>query len=260
MNHSDLLLDAARFREEMKPYFDEIGLVCPHPGQGSGNGLLYLAEYVMTLHMSGWLTTHDHLSFLSALTKCNAGLPSGLYGRAPWNKDQEGPDDYIGIAAAASVCGYPHVAGDILEYGRSNPVKLWGPIKLKYVYNNELPGTFKHRDGRTNWSAWMGRNVSLIAHIQFAAGEKVSWWRKLAWIYAVLSATRHPDDQDEWILSWMLIQTARGRFGEGLWKAAFQTVELAWTGSLYKHWPGGLNQVLKKYFNHDHPIATRFVT
>jgi hypothetical protein len=277
---SDMLLENEKLRADMAPYFDEIGLVCPKPGEGTGNGILYLAEYIMILHKRKCLTIDDSLAFLSALTKCNAGLPRGLFHRAPWNKGQEGQDDYIGIGAACVVTGNEYIARDILEYGRSHPIMLLGRIPVPYFYNNRMPGTCwepKKEDPGRKWylrfadrfapeglqfngSAFLGRHISLIAHLQFSAGERVPGWRKICWLFDVLSACWHVEDQDEWILSWLQIQTARGKFGGTLWTAAFDGVEAVWLRTLYKHWPQGLRSVLMRYFNHPHPIAFYFVT
>lgn len=248
------------FSKDFTPYIDKFGLVTPN-GQQSGNGLLYTSEAIIAMADNDIITPLQKQYFFDVFRNCE--IIPGLFRRDPENLDyQEGPDDYVGIAAASPFISFNtsgSFASRILRYGRLSRasirgvlekigvpswiVKLFGWIKVKYNYNNVTPG-------ETNKGSWLGRQGQLITHFQFAAGENPWMWRKVWWCGAVLSSLRAPkDDTDSYILSWLLVRTAAG-------KSILCNITIKiWYYFQNKRWPGGISQVLREYFQHEHPLV-----
>lgn len=241
---------------DFKPYIDKYGLVQPSPGGGSGNGLLYTSEMIVGLNDFGLLRDEMRLSLFDTYRDCE--IIPGLFRRDPNNTgNQEGPDDYVGIAAAS-----PFIPGNfakrILTYGQSRrtPIRglleelkfpnflvtLLGWMKFRYNYNNINPNVM-------NKGSWLGRQPQLIAHFQFAAGETPWYWRKLWWCGAVLSSL-FAKDHDSYILSYLLIRTAEKKSF-----LARMTAKI-WRHYQNKRYPGGISQVIGEYFqNPSHPLV-----
>jgi hypothetical protein len=192
--------------KEIKPYrcLDNLvhNRICAGERNPSGNGLLTTSIYYILRVIRSEFTEVDALEMLPVFTACRAfGIP-GLFNRAPTHPDQEGPDDYVGLGACSSFTGFRGIAQDILTCGRDRPFAL-GFLKLYFNFCNLTPQIVLHRD------SWLGRQGQLVAHFRFAAGETPSWWQKLWWAAAVAtSAFAHKEDQDAWMLSWLLCVAA----------------------------------------------------
>lgn len=235
-------------REEIarRGFIDGDGLITPRPCLAlehnvSGNGLLYTAEYLIwMIYAKEYQPVIDRAYWFSVAGECL--VEPGLLKRSPTHPDQQGPDDYIGAAAASYFIDQGLLAKTILEYGRTHPAR-WKGLPVHYVYNNVKPGEFSS-------SAWLGRQPALIAHLQFCAGETPALWRQLAWAAAILMAK--PESQDDWVLSSLLVMVA----GDRTWVT--RQASRRWKENFKQAWPGGLKQVLTAYFNlqEAHPLAT----
>jgi hypothetical protein len=219
-------------RSDFEPFFDPDGFIGPKAGQGSGNGLLYTAEYVVILRQLGFLKPADLIKYENLCLKCE--ISPGCYNRSPGDRSQEGPDDYTGVAAAS-----PINADRSLRHGESN---FW-------IYNNNGKG-IRDSSGKINWAAFMGRFPSLLAHMKYGAGRKLGLITWLAWQIAVLGcALSDTADQDSWFLTWLLVHTGGQKSMVNRW------ISKLWVGNLRKQFPGGIQEVFEKYFGFQHPIA-----
>lgn len=257
-------------RAALNVYSDQWGLITPYPATSSGNGLLYLGEAMVLLKTLGIYKPTDKTWFQNSVQVCE--VEPGLLRRSPANTDQEGPDDYVGVAAGSALVD-PTIAQKILVYGQTHDVTIDEPtrnqvtnailaegaalsgldltIPLKYVYNNVRPGTLQFPDGKLNLSAWLGRQLNLVAHFFYAAGMTPPALNQAVWVGAVASAlNKKATDQDSWFLSWLLITAAQGR------TISARDTEIAWRVRYEQVVPGGRNQLFRTYFgNADHPLA-----
>jgi hypothetical protein len=254
-------------RQDCSTYFDQYGLMQPGPSVSSGNGLLFTAEYIMALMFNNELDEEERQRLIKVYNSCE--LEPGLLMRspigAPFNQDQEGPDDYVG-AAAASYFLRDSLAERILKYGNEKGAykyadeyeepdrreesrlfwglkSLGGTLRIDYVYNNIHPEYF-------TLSSYLGRQISLLCHLKFAAGEIPTETEKWFWCRAVEDgADAKKEDHDSWILSWLLVRTMDER------DPNCNEVATYWKEKLQQTWPGGIGEVLCAYFqNQDHPL------
>ena len=236
-------------REAFKPYIDDHGLVQPGLGRGSNNGILFTAEYYITLLKAGELTPEDKKTFESIMDACQP--EPGLTNRQPPNTphdDQEGLDDYIGLLAAAFLLG-SDIGTEVLDYGKRNH----SPYGLQFYYNNVWPGTHKYKpgDNRTNWSAWLGRFPGFVAHAYLCGGEVPPFLYQLGWA-ATIKFSPKPENQDSYILSWLMV-VAYDAFPK---KSFFMTrAANSFKQNLRKNFPGGIREVFSKYFEPNHPLG-----
>lgn len=237
-------------RQRILPYLDADGLVAPRktkPGEVnvSGNGLMYLAEHVLDLRVID-PQAHSGESFRRVVKSCWKDGIVGLLNRSPTHRDQEGPDDLIAVAAADSWVAYC-----ILDYGKNEPARI-GPMKLRYFYNNVRPGTCYHRDGkRLNWSAWLGRQPQVVAHLHWCAGKRPPLWMRVWWCLVIgFTGILEPRSEDAWRLSRILVWSASLR-GGWMERVAIRI----WARRLLKHWPGGMPEVKRSYFSFEHPLV-----
>lgn len=222
-----------------------------NPGVVSGNAILFTAEKLFILEQNNVLIFEDKLRYINNI-KSECEIVPGLYRRSKdFSNDQEGPDDYVGLAAASALIG-SSIARDILSYGQTHYFQ-WGPFKFPYYYNNT---------SSRQPEAWLGRQPALLAHFYYCAGKKPSVFKKLAWAVSVgLTGLFDKDPkgsgaQDKYILSWLLI--------EGYKRSQYNSVMCNTAIKLYKHtlkkkWRNGLKEVFAVYFqNPDHPISRYF--
>ncbi len=252
-------------KDDFKPYIDEFGLVQPKKGEMSGNGLLYTAHYAIILSDHGELDDIEVERLKKVYDSCQK--EPGLMMRSPvggaqW-KDQEGPDDYFGVAAAAYFLE-SDIADSVLRYGNDMPALeysdefeneekrkmsriYWKVLSFlgctKYVYNNDKPRYFTQ-------SAFMGRMPNLLANLEWGAGESPSFFRKLWWCVALIVGSFAPaDHSDSWIVSWLSVRTMDRRS----WMCSL--VASYWTRKMLRTYPNGMADVFARYFGPDHPIA-----
>lgn len=214
-------------REDYAPFIDSQGYVSDYPGPtlySSGNLLRYTSEYYIALHQSGEITPADVAKFISLVEACWGSEP-GLLRRYPGYKDQESPDDYYLIVAAAKIIGATEIAKKILDYGKRH----------HWNYNNypERVPTWR------NTSAWFWRMPWLIAHFHFCADETPACFLNYFWKKYV--EHQSGPDKDPWALSYSLVLTAPESDDR---KAS----KKQWLDSLHKSYPGGIPQVMAGAF------------
>lgn len=229
-------------------YTDPNGLISGQrsPTSSSGNAILFTAQMVCVLNQRG-LLTREILDQTKIAIKKECQIVPGLFRRARNWKDQEGPDDYVGLA-----CIDEEFAQDILAYGRNHSFHFpwsWGPLRLRYYYENGSPGIL------TDKEAWLGRQQQLIAHWQYAAGETPNFIRRFIWRETIKITGKtgpdpdQPGGQDAWILSAMLLEN---HFDPVIARQFYR--------ELYKVFPGGMPQVFSRYFaDPEHPTAKYWV-
>jgi hypothetical protein len=230
-------------KDDFLPYTDRLGFISgeANPQGSSGNALLFTAYAMLVLRQQGCLAQFDRDLFLIQVAEACEIIP-GLYKRPPpYSQDQESQDDYIGLAAASYFLNTSH-ARDALEYGREHYYKKWC-FYCKYQYDKA------HVEESQVFNAWLGRFVTAMIHMQWAAGEYPALWRRLWWAYSV-AFSGSKNEQDPWLLNWLMIHTMDGRSRIGLVGASI------WQWRLKRAFPGGIKQVFARYFNDpNHPLA-----
>lgn len=220
--------------EAYRSRIDEHGLVQPDGGT-SHNGIRFTAEYVVALvRCDDQIPKEEAKRILTAIKSCQA--EPGLYHRFPGAFTlQEGPDDYVGLGLISYYLN-TNIADEILAYGKKT--------LPRYNFNNINPGKF-------NKSAWLGRQGQLICHLYYGSTQDPPWYLRLWHRLAVLkSAFGEKDDQDNWVLTWMLVKIMPDGYLNNL-------VKMIWINRFKKHHPKGIGQVLCDYFNQTtHPHST----
>jgi hypothetical protein len=224
-------MTAEEIKKDAENYIDPYGLITPNGGP-SGNGLLYTSEWLVALKLKDEISEQDIHKFGKAIRSCRvAGYPA-LYNRNPSHPDREAPDDYIGLAAVSSICGY-HFIHQIVDWGN----------QTNWTYNNLNPEEFHIK-------SWFGRMPQVICHFKFAAGKSPSVLEKIWWCGTIiLSGLRPVKDNNGRCLSWLLVETAKGKS----WLC--DLVGQWFMDKLNKDYPGGMSQVFTEYFTFPHPIA-----
>lgn len=231
-------------RQDFALYTDSDGLLTSQPNPtpaSSGNGLLYTSYEYITYLQWGVLTDDDKAKFVQTVQGCRSNGINGLYNRAPEKiGDQEGPDDYYGLASAGSVNALNvQIGPDIYNYGQTTYYGLFS-----YMYNNVTPGKF-------TFQAWFGRQSELVAHIQMAAGKTPEYWRQLYWCASIaVASVSNPSDANHVVLDWAQCNNILP--GLDMLKSS----ALAWKQRMLKNYPNGMQQVFALYFNDaNHPLA-----
>ena len=230
-------------KEIVKEYTDQFGLVQHSKGITAGNGVRFTSEWILALKSHNAMDGADLTKFYSAIEGCR--VVNGLYKRSPVNNDQEGLDDYVALVHCFYKLGDTGKAKKVLDYGLNTYVSFWGPIRLRFVYNNVNPNVF-HR------SAWFGRFPALVAHFHWCAGVVPNiLLRVYAAISVAITGMKDHYTQDGYMLSWHLAKAANGRCF--LMKIAYGIMKKR----MLKYYPS-FNVLLEKYFAHKHPIAVIF--
>lgn len=233
-------------KEDIKAYTDADGLVAPrlvNPGEtnASGNGVLYLGEYMAILSRIGELTMSDKIKFHDIITSCMP-VSRGLLHRSPTHEGQEGPDDYVGLLVGCAITKNVQIAQWVIDFG-------W---KHYGFFNNEVPGTFKRKDGSFNWSAFLVRQPQLIALAYWAAGRQPILPLRIYTAFSIALAGRGKPvgDTDSRTLAWMLCQVAASK--SWICSIAAKIFEKR----LKKDYPvSGMKGASQIYFGADHPFS-----
>lgn len=203
-----------------------------HPKQAAGNSLLFSSEKIAYLHDRNLIIWKDVNDFYDLMKSCQIefGLLRRTPAGTPFSEDEEAQDDYIGVSAASYLLNTSH-AQEILNYG----------IRHDFYYSIH---------GLRDWAIWFGRYPAFLAHIKWAAGIEPSYFQKFAWAVTIAtSGILHPEAQDPWILSWLMIKTMNGRSLLPRLAAAF------WNWRMTRQW-GTLEAVFARYFGDArHPLA-----
>lgn len=234
-------------REAFKNYIDADGWVMDSPAGASNNRILDTAEYYMLLALSGELEGNDKLDAYRLFQSCS--IVPGLFNRTPPagtpHGDQQGHDDYIGLAAASLMLGLPF-AKDIVAYGKKS---LWW-------FNNEKPGTLQSVKGGINWKAFFGRYPADICHLYICANDPDQpppYLTRIAWAIALRLSGRGNTDTDARTLSWIMIQA----YEKSDFKyPALDSAVKAWKERFAREWPGGMRDVQHVYrADKNHPFG-----
>jgi hypothetical protein len=204
------------------------------PRNASGNGVRYTAEAGIALYRQGMMTDRWRIEAMMAFVKCR--VAPGLYRRSPDHPDHQGQDDYLALLHFLKLAE-PVFAREILEHGQKNG----------WVYNVLEPGKWR-------WSSWFGRYPAWRASAKWAAGETPWVWERASAAIAILWAAAFTgEDQDGWVMSWHVIRIADNRSWMVTQAAKF------WRWRFKKFYPGGMKQVLVRYFGFAHPLAMLWV-
>lgn len=228
------------FEQEIEAnYVDGNGLVAPYRVtrdnvNGSDNGVTFTSEYFVILNQLGKVTTAHLDRFKGTIGRCFR--EPGLLSRSPHHPDQEGPDDYYGLAAACVALNDPKLATDVVTYGK----------KHRWNFNNVTPGKF-------TGSSFLGRQPQLVCALYSAAKKFTPFILPLR-IYTALviaiSCIRTPvTDTDSRRLAWLLIQATEPssilcRLAAKIWRRRL----------LKAYGPTGLQAVSQIYYQADHPF------
>lgn len=229
-------------REEIKEFTDADGLVSPvktFEGQrnASGNGLLYTSLYYLTLFKRGELTLDDIKRFIDIMKSCQ-GERIGTYTRGPIHSDRNTSfDDYIAVLACSRYLS-SKISNEILNHGKSTA-----------GYYNASP------DPKFIFKQWLWRSPSFAAHCYFATGQKPLWLFKTGWKVSILLALRKKkEDQDAWILTWLLCEAARG-----VDPVCDEYIEI-WYKKLHEVFGNAARGICERIlFYPDHPLGKYFV-
>jgi hypothetical protein len=234
-------------REAFGSFSDDNNLLQPgrNPSisRGAGNGVLYTSEEMIYLSKMGAITGNDRRQFVALVRSLQA--TEGLINRNPpsgYHDDQEGPDDYIGLTAAAHVLGgeAQKIADEVASYGDSH---LW-------FMNNVRQGSSLDNGGQRNISAFFARFPWYIAHFHHCAGHSSNPIFETAWAAFIAKGARENDSADGLVLQWLMIQCLPPS-ASPIVKAAV----LGWTQRFKKNFPNGLRDINGKMFVSDHPLV-----
>lgn len=237
-------------------YIDGNGLVAPNKtgstGSGSDNGVMFTSEFLQLLDNNDEIS-NTIFGIDAALTRC---LPTpGLLQRQPNNQSgQEGPDDYVALAAACVTLNRIYKFIKIPKRNRlANDVLRYGLTHFGF-FNNEKPGTLTK-------SAFLWRQPQLIGAF-IAAADKPSWLSKAAYfiigqpfyfcaaVSVAVSCRKTPlHDTDARRLAWHLIQAVYDSSWMMRWAAK------GWYQRLYADYPRGMLDVAVGYYEHEHPFT-----
>lgn len=164
------------FSEEIKRYTDEWGLVHPTTVHDSQNGVTYLGYSLALKALTGEMRYEDTVAHVLAI-KAVSRRP-GLVCRVPeargWGYQNQ-IDDFIGAICGAKITGTTWSTGaSIYAYGFENDLKV-GPLRLKYFYNTDCPGTQLNSSGKKNWPAWLGRFPIFRVLVSWGVGFHRTW-------------------------------------------------------------------------------------
>lgn len=229
-------------KQDIQPYIDCEGMISPsipQPGiPGSNNGLMYTSEYIIML-MRNDEANQDDVSYYRNKLELFCKEP-GLLGRHPHGAgDQEGPDDYLGVAAALIELGTEideKMAMSVIKYG----------FKHIGIMNNVCPGKF-------SWSSFLGRQLQLPAAYFNAAGFPILVLNTYCAFSILLSCWRVPTNNcDARRLGWLLIQCTRKSF-------ICRMAAKVWYKRLYNDYPTGMKGVAAQYYVPGHPFAKYWI-
>lgn len=240
-----------KIHADFKQYKDANGLVWPtmNPpvSRGAGNGVLYLSEEMAFLVKRNAVAAGDREDFVKTIRSLQAA--PGLINRNPagpkqpkFHDDQEGPDDYIGMVAAAHMLGGPaqQLANEVAAYGDSH---LW-------FMNNARENSSLDRSGRRNVSAIFTRFPQYIAHFHYCAGLPTDPVTEAVWAAALANGARGDSAPDSVVLEWFMVQ-CRPAKASPVVKAAV----IKWVMNFKKNFPNGLQDVNGRMFDKSHPLV-----
>lgn len=203
----------------------------------TGNGVMYTGELMTLLNLRDELTDYDKQYFMDTMKKC---MPvTGLLVRGPgWNETD--PDDYYGFCAGVVATGETTLAEAVLTYGWLRFGSFNGADPTKWT-----PGTF------------LWRQPQMVFALYAAANRRTAWLWPLEIITALIIAlsciSATSTNQDEWRISWLLIQATKNF--SWLCKAA----SWFWYKRIFRVFGhGGLAVPYSHYYEEGHPFVKYF--
>lgn len=176
-------------RDEILQYTQPNGLVSERTinpaNDTTGNGLLNLSLYYVALWNRREVLYTDREAFNRVVRSCACSslFPVPL-NRSPTKLgDQNGWDDYIGVATASVLLG-SDLAHQIYAYGKQSHM----------VFNNVDMGEF-------SFKAWFGRNLGVASHLILCGGRDLSLLENLA---LRASIRFRSSDASSQILAWLM--------------------------------------------------------
>ena len=234
--HSDVAAHQADGDFEAFTDCNHLVEVDQHPSinVGAGNGVLYTAEKYAFYSEFHWITEEDRDEFARIVRSLQAA--PGLINRNPpdgFHNDQDGADDYVGLAAAAHMIGRQAIANEIWDYGNRH---LWN-------YNNVDPNGSINEHSFINRPWW-------VAHFSHCAGQAADAISETAW-GAKMAAGGGRGNPGEIALEWFMMHCLPERAG-----ATAKAGAALWIRHFRKNWPGGMKQVMAAYFatTPSHPL------
>lgn len=214
------------------------GLIQDKPGNISGNGIRYTAEYALGIlndvALEPILSFDEYDLIGNALSKCEVfsiGDANWFLTRHNGGKkiDRSNPttiDDYVAAVFIDKWCD-TGFSGRLLKYG----------TRQNYTFSPEFDPKY-----------FLGRFPQLFCIANWVNGTKPSPMQEFFWMIAVLQGALHKG-QDEKVLSFFLIEIGKRR------RSVFKPLIWFWRKQLKKHYgEGGLGEVLKRYYNNpNHP-------
>lgn len=228
-------------REDFKEYADSDGMLTPNfhpPVNSTGNGLLYTAEEMITLHELKLLTLEDQRAWDEIVKSCL--VDGGMLKRNKYkNNEQNSHDDYTGVLTACYLLDSDFFTRNIYQYGKEH----W------WNFNNVNPGKF-------TGASWLGRFPALIAHMYWCAGKTPNLFLRLYTALAtIVSSSSDRKNHDNWMLTYLRILVNNDK----CW--INRLANKVFMKKLFQHYPDGFRQIFKEYcVNPQHPLAKHFVT
>lgn len=199
---------------------DKQGLVRTNAKEESGNPIRYTAEALLI---------QNNPTLINGLMALESPDFKGLYYKAPKeygsHLDQVTQDDLVPLTHLFFKMGFLYESYLVLHR-----------LKSRYGFYTTNPAI-------PLWRRFIGRNLSMVAHMYYAAGITPN--AVLRFIHRWTINNCNMKDQDACVLTWHMVQVCP----DPMLKAKF--------GVRFKAaWPGGMKDLLTKYFGWDHPLAT----
>lgn len=235
--------------EKLSPLLDRYGLVHDRPNRISGNGLLYSAHVLLSLWQNNLQWEEWEARLPDAIQKCE--IVPGFFHRHPteYHEDQQGPDDYIGVASLCALLG-PFgffKSNQVLSFGwKGFPLYPFFRIPFYFPNEKQYQEHFGHRALLLKFPA--------VFVAFYGVARRCAWLPfRLYWSASVLigDILDRKHKHDPWILNWHLVNIACKFYLDTL---EIWTIKI-WLKRLRKRWPGGISQCLEESFQYRHPVC-----
>lgn len=203
----------------------------PHPSDdASDNGQVWTAAYLvckMRRFPSFFNADTEYVDRI--LNACQ--IKPGLIATHPNSTRYQSVDNLVGIFTM-SLLGQTRHAREVLNYLDDH--WWWYRIEPQFM-----------------WKDWFIRFVALRAHAHVCTWQTLSLVPALAWKRSVSKAAKAGLSQDEWVLSWLLIESGHvtnRMFPEETVKNFVDALEATWGAD-------GMKAVFRRYFSNGHPLG-----
>lgn len=220
---------------DFKRYTDPQGLIQnrENPGVGeTANGMLYTAHYVRLLKR---LDQSDLAHDIAVRAIQSMKIVPGLFWAKIGSTEGQSVDNYTGIISMAHATDLYFTLADVRDYSK----KTWWFFDINNPY--------KKFSG-----AYLGRFMGLRAQLQLSLNQEPCSFLVVSVATSIATAAiMNPRNQDEWFLSWHLIETYRSSNFKN------DKIEMAiriWKYRFKQTW-NDLGEVATVYWNKEHPLA-----